>query len=40
MTETLERLRDVEQDWGELADLIDESYRTTAPTKALGATGV
>jgi predicted DNA-binding protein (MmcQ/YjbR family) len=24
---------DVEQDWDELADLIDESYRLTAPKK-------
>jgi predicted DNA-binding protein (MmcQ/YjbR family) len=27
---------DVEQDWDELADLIEESYRMTAPKRLLG----
>ena len=27
---------DVEQDWDELADLIEESYRMTAPKKLVG----
>ena len=31
------RIFDVEQDWDELADLIDESYRMTAPKKLLAA---